>query len=256
MGLRLGFPVLASVGIMFLSLSCLSSDDIQLGDTRETVIRKLGSPIYSAVNADREHCNFGQASVNFASGRVVNFKMLPPANSLPHTVANETESIQRANSIARSMNESRGQEPKGLPAYQWGVAQPFYMSGKIVRGADNGVIVRGGVVRESEHDEQLRLQQELKTLKMREGQTDSSSDDIMNCYRQSSDIVKKMPKSMYGQYFIHGVEKTLASGTEWNGLVYSAGTHQSTSTSGVIVSVPCFALSPEAATSLVTQAKH
>lgn len=63
--------------ILALTLLCLCAiaADIKIGESRDSVVQKMGNPTVSAPAGNREFCEFTRGSVDFVDGKVAAFKL-------------------------------------------------------------------------------------------------------------------------------------------------------------------------------------
>ena len=205
---------------------CLGAEVLQLGDSRETVIRKLGSPTYSDVHGNLENCYFQNAAVHFADGKVVEFNMLPDPHGLPSARGDETPNVERTKAVTESLRKQTEQGEKGRETVEWGAAKPFWLSGNAIQATPEGVIIRGSMLSEQEHQEKAQVQRDLSAVDKSLFNESLGTNEIMNLYREKRALMAKMPKSRYGLFLVAGSTNSIPEGKPWEGTGYSAGTER------------------------------
>lgn len=208
------------------SAVCSGAEVLQLGESKETVVRKLGAPAYSDVHGNRENCYFQNAAVNFMDGKVVEFRMLPAPHGLPDSRADETPNVRQTQAVTDSLRKQQEQDEKDRESAGWGVAKPFRLSGNVIQVTAEGALVRGIMLSEQEYQEKSQVQRDL--LAVDKGLINESlgTNEIMNLYREKRALLARMPKSRYGLFLVAGSTNGIPEGKFWEGAGYSAGTER------------------------------
>lgn len=235
---------------------CQGAEAPQLGDSKETVIRKLGSPTYSDVHGNRENCCFRNASVHFADGKVVEFNMLPDPHGLPSARGDETPNVEQTKAAAESLRKQKEQDEKARETAEWGVARPFRLSGNAVQETQAGVLMRGSMLSEQEYQEKAQVQRDLSAVDKSLFNESLGTNEIMNLYREKRALMAKMPKSRYGLFLVAGGTNSIPEGKPWEGTGYSAGAEPIEQNSKGVRTVRRFAVTPELAESLLKSASR
>jgi hypothetical protein len=230
---------------------CQGAEVLQLGEAKETVIRKLGSPTYSDVHGNRENCYFQNASVHFADGKVVEFNMLPDPHGLPSARGDETPNVERTKAVTASLRKQTEQGEKSRETAEWGVARPFWLSGNAIQATPEGVLIRGSMLSEQEYQEKAQVQRDLSAVDKSLFNESLGTNEIMNLYREKRALMAKMPKSRYGLFLVAGSTNSLPEGKPWEGTGYSAGTERIEQNSKGVRTVRRFAVTSEMAEALL-----
>lgn len=251
MRLRRFAVALMGVWIIGQGAICPGAEVLQLGDSRELVVRKLGPPTFSDVHGNRENCNFQNASVNFVDGKVVEFKMLPAPHGLPNNRGDESPNVEQTKAVMESLRQQQEQGEKGREIIDWGVAKPFRLSGYSVQTTPRGVLMRGSMLSEQEYQEKAQVQRDLSAVDKSLLSESLGTNEIMRLYREKRALMAKMPKSRYGLFILAGDSNGVQEGKPWEGAGYSAGTERIEQGLKGFRTVRRFSLTAEKAESLI-----